>query len=282
MQGSSPFGRHIELVAGENFARIDENNVCWEPLFLRDQQNPDSSAAEWADYVDPESEIIRRTCDTDMADECERPLFWAQVDCESGELTDTALHHPHDEDSDPSYLPIYVVIPVQLASAAFKMSIAFIMETPIVGLFASLSIIDLVLDWFFLFTIGLVCRPCASLFIWIINLIYLPFWILAWVNHFFLDTMGLLVDGWMLLFNFSGCYLFIGRHCWITQGKSLWRYYDIPLLKKLIGEPKGFKDRFMELITPPDLSGDSTLLSHALAGTSALFSATPTFSQFGF
>jgi len=81
-------------------------------------------------------------------------------------------------------------------------------------LFTGLAVLDFVLDVAILMSVGQVCIHCAAALIWIINIIYLPFYLLAWVQRFFVETFGLIIDGWMLLFNFSGCYVFFGRHCW--------------------------------------------------------------------
>ena len=197
---------------------------------------------------------------------------------ESG-VTDLELHDDHPV-RQKSYLPWIVVIPVQLASSAWKLLAAFIMETPFLAFFASIATVDILFDWVVAFTVGLVCRPCASMIIWAVNIVYLPFWIAAWAHHILLDTFGLFIDGWMLFFNFSGCYLFIGRHCWMQKGGSVWLYYKIPLLQRLFSEPKGFVGTFKELVTPPDLSGEGALLSHSLEKTKSFANINPGFSMY--
>ena len=138
------------------------------------------------------------------------------------------------------------------------------MFSPSSVIFFALAAVDLVLDWLFLFTLGLVCKPCASLLIWIVNLIYLPFYVLAYIRKVWLETFGLVIDGWMMIFNFSGCYIMFGRHCWARRSNWLWTYYDIPFFKRLADRETGFLPGLKALATPPNLSDSASLVDHAI------------------
>ena len=98
----------------------------------------------------------------------------------------------------------------------------------------SVALLDWLLDWVFL---GLFfwCNFCAGIFIWTINIAMIPFMLWGYLQRFYLETFGLIIDGWMLIFNFSGCYLRFGRHCWFVKWpkhRNMRTFWDIPIMNK--------------------------------------------------
>ena len=115
----------------------------------------------------------------------------------------------------------------------------------------SVAVLDWILDWVFI--ILFFWAPIiAKIFIWIINIAHLPFTILGYIDKVRYDLFAFFIEGWMLLFNFSGCFVFIGRHCsWF--GESNYRtYLDIPIFWKY-DDGTTVVDRMQSLVMPPAL-----------------------------
>ena len=96
---------------------------------------------------------------------------------------------------------------------------------------ASIAVVDWVIDWVFLLTLGLFCHKCAGFFIWTFNIALIPFTLIGFFQRFLLETYALVVDGWMLFFWGSGCYLRFGHDCFINKrvkDRNTRTYFDIP------------------------------------------------------
>ena len=174
---------------------------------------------------------------------CEIELYWEEVPCDIyvavvEEVTGVdGVEGGSEEDDSPGFTerggaPLSIVLPVQIASEIWKLHIIGLVTLPWWLILASIAIVDYVLDFVWL---GLFfwCRSCAGIFIWLINIAFLPFHIFGWLMRFRLETYGAIVDGWLLLLNGSGCYLQFGRHCWFNptfNNRHLRTYWDIPLL----------------------------------------------------
>ena len=129
-------------------------------------------------------------------------------------------------------LPAGIVVIFQLAAFIWEFGVVAIVMLPWWSILFSVALLDWSLDWVFL---GLFfwCKFCAGLFIWTYKLAFLPFTIWGWFQRAYLETFGLIVDGWMLIFNFSGCYLRFGRHCWYAKRakhRNMRTYFDIPIM----------------------------------------------------
>jgi hypothetical protein len=154
-----------------------------------------------------------------------------------------------------------------------------IVTLPFWSVVASIATLDWLVDWVFLLTIGLICKPCAGLFIWIINIAMIPFMLVGWVQRFFLETFGLVIDGWMLAFNFSGCYLMFGHHCWWTPApwhRSMRTAFDIPYM---IASGESLKDVLIDFMTPPTIESNEEFLAVRAANRAPLLNLLPGFSQ---
>jgi len=123
-----------------------------------------------------------------------------------------------------------------LFSELNKFLVAFIAGGPWMTIPWAFAFADWVIEVVLLYTVGLVCKPCALTPIWIISILTLPIYVIGLLFRFFLETfVGLLFDGWLLFFNFSGCYMWIGRHCGrLNPGLTPTRF-DIPVLNALVG-----------------------------------------------
>jgi len=144
---------------------------------------------------------------------CDIPLYWEPVKCniyikraKEEARAEAALVEPVP-DWQKGMIPIYVIIPFQILSGIWKGLAIGIVALPWWLILASVATVDWILDWVFLFTFGIFCRPCAGFFIWVLNIAFLPFTVWGWLMRLMLETFGLFIDGWMLPFGLSGCYL---------------------------------------------------------------------------
>lgn len=226
-----PAGMHERANDDYRFPHKDEQGVCWIPeeyTLDNDEEIP------WNDYENPFSQLDRAGCeDPDNAwwDICDPPLRWAEVDCNIYNVQDedpAALAEVDEEEEETGgWLPAYVVYPVLFASWLWEMQLVFMVTLPWwFGLFV-FALFDYVLDFVFWLLFGWYCSFCAGLFIWIVNLIHLPFTLLGWIQRIFLETFSFFIDGWMLFFGGSGCYLFIGYDCLLPSSSMYW-ILDIP------------------------------------------------------
>ena len=144
-----------------------------------------------------------------------------------------------------------MVVPVQLAAVAWELGVVGIVTFPWWSIIVVIATVDWIIDWVFLLTIGLVCKFCAGIFIWVINIAMIPLMILAWVQRAFLETFSFIIDGWMLVFNWSGCYLNIGRHCWLTPApwnRNMRTAFDLPWM---IAGGESLWGSLVIIMTPP-------------------------------
>ena len=207
-----PHMEHYAISEHHAFPRKDENDVCWQPADFDGQ-----TGEQWASYENPQSEL----CAHDATLACASGLEWQAVSCES---------HPvlRAEEEEEWKLSLWIVVPVQILAAFVEWHVVLIMTLPWQVILFTISLVDYLLDWVFFLLFGWYCSFCAGIFIWIINIAHLPFTIWGWINRIFLETFGAIIDAWMLLFNWSGCYLFIGSHCWWWSDFSLYGALDIP------------------------------------------------------
>jgi hypothetical protein len=146
----------------------------------------------------------------------------------------------------------------------------------------TVALIDWLLDLVFLGLFGWWCLPCAGIFIWLINLVMIPFMLLGWLQRFWLETFGLVVDGWMLFFGFSGCYMRIGKHCYLNpkrKERPMRKMMDIPWFstEHFFGASQndGFWAQLNALIRIPDLEQKSDILQVRRANRQPLMRLLP-------
>ena len=158
-------------------------------------------------------------------------------------------------------LPSIIVAPVLLASAVWEALAIVVVALPIWAPIWALAIADWLIDWVFVFSFGLFCKPCAAIFIWLINIVYIPFYVMALALRFITETWGLLVDGWLLAFGLSGCYMFIGKHCGLLRPKGYRTKMDLPVLSALMaGDSDELWQQVKNLVTLPTIKSNAEFL----------------------
>ena len=178
---------------------------------------------------------------------CYIELYWEKVSCDIYqvvEVEETSAKAsgggrvPRGEQNLEDFdglLPTNIVYPVMLFAEFQKFLLAFIGGGPFILIPWSFAFIDWVIEVLLMYTIGLACKPCALGPIWVISIITLPIYVIGWFFRFILETYALLFKGWLLAFNFSGCYLIFGRHCGKLNPKFTPHRLDIPVLSSLMG-----------------------------------------------
>ena len=78
-------------------------------------------------------------------------------------------------------LPWYLVVPVQLASAIWEFGVVAIVAFPFWIIIFGIAAFDWILDWVFILSLGLVCKPCAGIFIWVLNIAMIPIMIIGYI-----------------------------------------------------------------------------------------------------
>ena len=271
-QEQAPWGEHYQ-VSDSRFPRVDEEGNCWAPADW-----DGSDAATWEDYDDPRSELLRDECALQpWLDVCFRPLTWASVDCDgNGEV---ALKKKKKKEPKGALFWILALVaaPFQLAGVAWELLGVFTMWLPGYLVLLPFAALDTVLDWVFLITFGLFCKPCAALFIWIINLAMLPLMFLGMLQRLWIQTFGMVVDGWLILLGGSGCVYRFGKHCWLGgrfRQRPLRHKLDIPWFTSLI-TPEPVGQTFLKMVTPPKIEKQSDILRAGHAGRTALWHLLP-------
>lgn len=156
-------------------------------------------------------------------------------------------------------LPWWVVYPVFTLSSVWKGLLISSVMLPWWSILASIALIDFVLDFVFLYTLGLFCRPCAGFFIWVLNIALIPFTIWGWIQRFALEVFSLPIDGWMLFFGGSGCFMSLGHDCLIFD-----KFFDFGNLRKALNIQWFMSDEGIEslksLFTIPTIEKASDVL----------------------
>jgi len=148
---------------------------------------------------------------------------------------DTVTSFPlvfEEEESSGGLLPWFLVIPFSLAGMVWKMGVISTVMLPWWTILSSVALVDWILDFVFLWTLGLFCTPCAGLFIWILNIAHIPFTIWGWLQRLILEIFAFPVKGW-LVFLGNGCFLRFGAECWMEgvyriKDGNMRSYMDIP------------------------------------------------------
>ena len=210
-QAFGPNGEHFPWSDDTRFPHVDSVGQCWQPADY-DRYEDTFDSTKWVNYEDSVSELMRKECPVQpwMA-VCGIPLNWASVEC------DIFVPEPPAPVVESNGLPLYIVLPFQFVASIWKLGAIGIVMLPWWVLLTAIAFIDWVVDWAFLLTIGLLCKPCAGFFIWIVNIAHIPFTIWGWLMTILLEVFAFRIDGWMILFKGSGCFLRYGRHCWAAK-----------------------------------------------------------------
>ena len=137
-------------------------------------------------------------------------------------------------------MPIAIVGPVLLAGLVWKMMIISLIGTGFQAFLWVYIVIDRLFDYFvriFLGQIGFL-RPLAWLAIWAFKIPTFPIIAIGWAWTVLINVMAFPIQGWMLFFGGSGCFLRWGYNCGLG-GKRLKNrsYYQIADLAWLLTDP---------------------------------------------
>ena len=124
------------------------------------------------------------------------------------------------------WLPKWVVIPVFVLSSIWKLMVIFEFGLPVQLFFWVYSLISYLWDgmWYLIF--GYWCRPCGYVFVWLWNGPTFPIFFLGWLWRLTIGVFGFMVDGWMLIFGGSGCFMRWGYDCW-NKRLSERKYWEV-------------------------------------------------------
>jgi len=145
-----------------------------------------------------------------------------------------------EEESGGGLLPAAIVFPMMVASSIWKLGVISLVGTAWELIIVTYIIIDFIMDLFIRLFLGTFCKPCAWLAIWTFKLPTFPIIIFGWAFRIMIETMGLMVDGWMLFFGGSGCYLRWGHDCWFAKRFKDRSYYQIADLTIWMRNPTNF------------------------------------------
>ena len=161
-----------------------------------------------------------------------KEVFW--LECEirekDGEEVEVCVEGEEVIPPYQSILPYGVIITFQILAFIFELHVILIYATPMFALVMSFILLDYIIDWLWWLIFGFYCEVCAYVFIWIFNIIFLPFTLIGWTYRLQIESIGFLFDGWMLFFNGEGCYLRWGRYCWLARrmvDRYDWTYMDL-------------------------------------------------------
>lgn len=281
-----PTGLHYRFDAEQRFPRQDAEGVCWQPSGYVQSQDYEGNE-DWLEYEDPSSQTLRADCDTmSWMQVCQVPLSWDQVDCNIYAQA-PATQETQVEESQGGLLPLWVVIPVQIIEVLFQMTVVVVIIAPFYLLLAAVALVDWLLDWIFIGLFVWWCPFCVGLFVWIINIVLIPFHLWGWIQRLQLEAYSFIVDGWMLLFGGSGCFLRWGENCWFAKrikDRETRTYWDIVLLT-LEGPGALFtntnhamgtlQETLINLVVPPDLSDPEEIKKVGQERRQVIFRAMP-------
>ena len=94
------------------------------------------------------------------------------------------------------------------------------------------------------------------------------------------EIFGAVIDGWLLAFNFSGCFWVIGHHCWFTHKGRLFKMrsgFDIPIMSALTGD--NILDALKSALTPPQIADNREFRAVRAANREPLLRLLPGYNQ---
>ena len=118
---------------------------------------------------------------------------------------------------------------VQIISWMMEMFVVMIAILPWYAILLVYMLMDFLLDWIWYALFFWWCLPCAWIFIWLFNIVFMPFTIWGYVVRFQLELVGFAFDFWLLFFNGDGCFLRWGKYCWFARripGRDNMTYMD--------------------------------------------------------
>lgn len=165
-------------------------------------------------------------CDPDLqSDECPQPCdpkkYWCDLPCDCPLDSDGDQPKFCDEcprrDSSNDTLPKYLRLCFQIVAMIFEFHVVFLAILPWWGMGIGLILADLIYDWFWYLIFFAWCKPCAWVFIWILNIPMLGLHLPYYYQRLQLELVGFIFDGWMVFVGGDGCFLRWGQDCWFAK-----------------------------------------------------------------
>ena len=144
------------------------------------------------------------------------------------------------EEGGGGMLPDFVVWTFQILGLVWELLFVVLYGSIPQTIFTGWFFVDLVIDSLVRLLLGSWCKPCAWVVIWVVNVPGIIFWFFGGLWRIVVQTWGLPVDGWMLLFEGSGCYLRFGHDCRYVKrfkNRSYWEIFDVPVWIREIPVP---------------------------------------------
>ena len=133
-------------------------------------------------------------------------------------------------------LPPAIVFIVQILSSVWKGLALTLVGFPFQILIWSFTVLDIAWSNFFRIVLGTWCKPCAWVLVWLFKVATFPLLVLGWSFRIFLAVVGFAVDGWMLFFGGSGCFLRWGYDCNVLKYHER-SYYQMGTLPFWLRDP---------------------------------------------
>lgn len=165
-------------------------------------------------------------CDPEIqSDECPQPCdpekYWCEVPCdcppdEDGKIPKYCDKCPNPNREDDT-LPRYLRLCFQIVSMIFEFHVVFLAILPWWGMGIALILADLIYDWLWYGIFFAWCKPCAWVFIWLLNIPMLVLHLPYYYQRVQLELVGFIFDGWTLFVGGDGCFARWGQDCWFAK-----------------------------------------------------------------
>jgi hypothetical protein len=141
------------------------------------------------------------------------------------------------ENTEPTgLLPKPIVFIVQIMSSFWKALALSLIGLPMQIIVWIFTIVDIAWSNFFRIVLGTWCKPCAWVVVFFFKVATFPLLLLGWSMRILLGVTGFVIDGWMLAFGGSGCFLRWGYDCSVKK-LSEREYWEIGTLPFWIRDP---------------------------------------------
>jgi len=121
------------------------------------------------------------------------------------------------EDRYEPNAPPALRIVFQIVGAFFELHIVTMAIAPWYVLLLVYMLMDFIIDWIWYAIFFAYCLPCAWTFIWIFNVVFIPFATWGMIFRGQLELIGFLFDWWLLIFRGDGCIMRWGNNCWMAR-----------------------------------------------------------------
>ena len=203
----------------------DGNEVCETKKERREREKAEQERREnlpvddpW--YCEPGLDVpsnfnsCPEICDPEVDEECVVPC--ACPPDEDGKYQKYCDRCPNP-DRENDTLPRWLRIVAQFIGMWMEFHIVFLAVMPwwVLGIIIILA--DLIWDWLWYGIFFAFCKPCAYIFIWLLNIpmmfLHFPWYYL----RLQLELVGFIFDGWTLFIGGDGCFLRWGQDCWFAK-----------------------------------------------------------------